>query len=109
MKDFIVDAEGPEGLSCVFEDDGETGYLYLYNPGKREVVRHLHIYDRSPKIEVAPDDVRVVWSTDHQKCGVIIWGKIRGIIDVSSGREGRVWMESRDTPGIGDADWLNGF
>jgi len=38
-----------------------------------------------------------------------IWGKMRGIIDLASGGEGRVWMENRDTPGIGDQKWLAGF
>jgi len=29
---FIVEAEGPNGIFGVFEDDGETGYLYIYEP-----------------------------------------------------------------------------
>jgi hypothetical protein len=50
-----------------------------------------------------------MWATGETKCGVAIWGKMRGIIGLSNGGEGRVWMESRDTPGIGDQKWLEGF
>lgn len=106
---FIVHAVGPEEQTAVFEDEGETGYLYLYSSREQAVVRYLHIYDRSNKLPVSRDDVQVAWSQDGAKCGVLIWGKMRGIIDVASDREGRVWLESRDTPGIGDREWLEGF
>lgn len=106
---FIVYAIGLEAHAAVFEDDGETGYLYLYSPKEQTVVRYLHIYDRSKELAVCREDVHVNWSKDGTKCGVAIWSKMRGIIDVASDREGRVWLESRDTPGIGDTQWLKGF
>ncbi len=106
---FVVEQPGPSGIFGVFEDDGETGYLYLYEPDGREVFRHLHIYDRTADVQVAESDVSVIWSEDHTKVGVIIWGKMRGIIDLSKPREGRVWLENRTTPGIGDESWLEGF
>lgn len=93
----------------MFEDDGETGYLYLYEPGGREVFQHVHIYDRNPSLAVKEQDVRVVWSEDLSKVGVRISGKMRGIINLATGQEGRVWLEDRNTPGIGDAVWLRGF
>jgi hypothetical protein len=106
---FVVYAIGPEEQAAVFEDEGETGYLYLYSLREQTVVRYLHIYDRSKKLAVVREDVQVVWSEDGTKIGVVIWGKMRGIIDVASDREGRVWLEDRDTPGIGDTEWLKGF
>jgi hypothetical protein len=106
---FILYAKGKDNKFAVFEDDGTTGYLYLYHPVQHRVIRHLHLYDRSSSVEVYPEDVRVLWSSDMCKCGVVIWNKIRGIIDLSQEREGRVWLENRNTPGIGDRDWLNGF
>lgn len=109
MEDFIVDDLRPDGLAGVFEDDGETGYLYIYQPTTGEILRYLHLYDRSEDLNVKPDDVRVLWSIDFSKCGVIIWGKMRGIIDVKHEREGRVWLENRNTPGISDREWLHGF
>jgi hypothetical protein len=105
---FIKEAEGPMGVFCVFEDDGETGYLYIYKPNGG-IVRHLHVYDRSILLPIGEQDVRVEWSVDLTKCGVFIWDKMRGIIYLASEREGRVWLENRDTPGIGDLEWLKGF
>ncbi len=106
---FIVYTSGPNKTFAVFEDYAETGYLYVYSAAEEAVLRFLHVYDRSPKVDVTPEDVRVAWAAARTKCGVAIWGKMRGIIDLVSGGEGRVWMESRDTPGIGDQKWLSGF
>ena len=70
MRDFILDKVGPSGLACVFEDDGETGYLYLYDPNGRGVLEDLQIYNRAGELKVNEKDVQVVWSTDGSKCGV---------------------------------------
>ena len=104
-----MEAEGPPRLIGVFEDDGETGYLYLYEPGGREVFRHVHVYDRTSDLPIKPTDISISWSDDLTKCGVMIWDKMRAIIDLPSGREGRVWLENRETPGIDDGEWLRGF
>ena len=109
QTNFILYASSPNKTFAVFEDDGKSGYLYLYSTAEQTVLRFLHIYDRSAKLDVASDDVQVMWAAGETKCGVAIWGKMRGIIDLASGAEGRVWMESRDTPGIGDTKWLEGF
>jgi len=106
---FTVYEKGQGNSFGIFEDDGETGYLYIYEPSNGKILQHLHLYDRSPYIDVSPQDVHVTWSSDHTKCGVIIWDQMRGIIDVKAGREGRVWIESRQTPGIGEQSWLAGF
>ncbi len=106
---FIRDAKGPEFWFAVFEDDGTTGYLYLYTSRENRVLRHLHIYDRSRELSVSREDVEVLWSETYDKCGVTIWGKMRGIIDVTKEKEGRVWLQNRETPGICDEDWLSGF
>jgi hypothetical protein len=109
---FVHYKKGPDSLFAVFEDDNATGYLYLYDLYDSQagsVARHLHLYDRSPKLTVASRDVEVVWSEDGAKCGAIIWDKLRGIIDRAKDRPGRVWMESKDSPGINDQEWLTGF
>lgn len=108
-SEFVKEASGPDGLYGVFEDDGETGYLYLYEPGGREVFRHLHIYDRVPNLTVREQDVCVIWSEDLTKVGVLIWKKMRGIINLATDQEGRIWLENRDTPGIDDSKWMGGF
>lgn len=106
---FIRYAGGSNNTFAVFEDDGDSGYLYIYSSAEQTVLRFLHVYDRSQRLEVTPGDVEVVRATGRTKCGVAIWGEMRGIIDLAGGVEGRVWMESRDTPGVGDQKWLEGF
>jgi hypothetical protein len=109
MGEFIVEQAGPSGLFCVFEDDGETGYLYLYQPDDRGVIKHLQIYDSSKRLMVDERDVEVIWSADGKKCGVVIWDGIRGIIDLDRNKEGRAKLESRETPPITDPEWLKGL
>jgi hypothetical protein len=108
-RKFIRETAGPSGLVGVFEDDGETGYLYIYEPAEGVVLRHLRIYNRSLAVDVQEGDVEVEWSADLTKCGVRIWNKLRGIIDIARGLEGRVLVENRQTPGISDEQWLSGF
>ena len=109
MSDFILDKVGPSGLACVFEDDGETGYLYLYDPNGRGVLEDLQIYNRAGELKVNEKDVQVVWSTDGSKCGVRIWNGMRGIIHIRRKEKGRAKLESRDSPPITDPEWLAGF
>jgi hypothetical protein len=103
---FILYSTGPDDLFAVFEDDGKTGYLYLYNSAEKKPLEHLLIYDA---VKVVPQDIWVGWSENGAKCGVAIWNKMRGIIDRIKKQEGRVKLESRNTPGIDDEEWLNGF
>ncbi len=104
---FIVFDKTPSGIFAVLEDDGETGYLYVYTG--QTILRNLHVYNRSKGVDVSRTDVRTLWSENGTKCGVMIWGKMRGIVDLKKELPGRVWLESYDTPGIDDKEWLRGF
>jgi hypothetical protein len=106
---LIVALDSHRERAAVFEDEGETGYLYVYSVGAATVQRHVHVYDRSDALQIVRNSVDVLWSTDESKCGVRIWGQMRGIIDLRTRREGRAWLENRDTPGINEAEWLRGF
>jgi hypothetical protein len=107
---FLVAALDSNGKrAAVFEDEGETGYLYVYSIGAAAVQTHVHVYDRSDALQIAKDSVDVLWSTDESKCAVRIWRQLRGIIDLRMRKEGRAWLENRDTPGISDTEWLRGF
>lgn len=107
---FLVAALDSRGQrAAVFEDEGETGYLYVYSVGAAAVQAHVHVYDRSDALQIAKGSVDVLWSTDESKCAVRIWGQVRGIIDLRMRKEGRAWLENRDTPGISDTEWLRGF
>lgn len=106
---FVLYEKRPDELFAVFEDDGASGYLYLYDARQQQIVEHVHNYDRSEKLSVREQDVEIAWSQDGLKCGVLIWNKMRGIIDRQKPLPGRVWMEDQDSPGIADNDWLRGF
>ena len=107
---FIVSALDSHGeRAAVFEDEGETGYLYLYSVGAAAVQTHVHIYDLNNTLQITKENVDVLWSTDESKCAARIWGQLRGIIDLRLRREGRAWLENRETPGISDTEWLRGF
>src|SRR5262249_50750240 len=84
-------------------------YLYIYEPDGRGIITHLHVYDRTDKLNIEENDVEIVWSLDGNRCGVVIWGGMRGIIDMSKNKEWRIWLEDRNTPAISDPEWLRGF
>ena len=109
VRVFVADTEGPGDYACFFEDDGETGYLYLSDRKLNKVVRHLQIYTDAEAINPEEQDISVVWSSDGKKCGVIIFNGMRGIIDVEKGIEGRSKMTDRSSPPIQNRDWLSGF
>jgi hypothetical protein len=109
MTAFIVDEPGPKNLFGVFEDDGETGYLYIYDEDGKGILKHLRIYGTAEKLSIQEPDVQVIWSTDGSKCGVVIWGGIRGIIDTARSQELRSDFEDRNSPPISDPQWLEGF
>lgn len=107
---FLVAAVDTGGTrAAVFEDDGDTGYLYLYSIPTAAVQNHVHVYDRSKSLQVEKESVHVLWSINESKCAVRIWGQLRGIIDLHAKKEGRAWLDSRDAPGITDKEWLRGF
>lgn len=83
--------------------------MYLYEPEGAGVINHLQIYDSSAQLGVKPDDVRVVWSSDGKKCGVVIWNGLRGIIDLARNEERRVKLVSRQSLPITDPEWVKGF
>jgi hypothetical protein len=109
VRVFVGDAEGPEDHVGFFEDDGETGYLYVSDRRTNKIIRHLEIYDNAKNLDITEEDVTVVWSSDGRKCGVIIWGGMRGVIDLAKNREGRAKLQDRRTPPISDPEWLRGF
>jgi hypothetical protein len=113
---FIVDEMGPSGVFGVFEDDGETGWLYLYEParagneGDADAILHArHVYNRSETCAPAEGDVAVLWTDDLTRCGVVVWAKMRAIIDVDSRRDHAAALKDRKSQGIVDAEWLRGF
>ena len=106
---FVADTYGLDDFVAVFEECANKGTLYLSDLREDRIIRHLHIYDNGGALNVCEEDVQVVWSIDLTKCAVIIWGRMRGVMDINNNQEERVKVESRDTPGIRDPEWLKGF
>ena len=72
------------------------------------VVPILRIYC-GEALEIEESDVDVLWSMDLGKCGVVVLGQMRAIIDLAGKRQCRAGMTTRDSPGIRDKEWLSGF
>jgi len=104
--EFIVGKIGPRGLIAVFEQDDATGFLYLTEENYK-VREALHVFNRS-KLSVKEDDVRVVWNKSGDRCGVMIGGKLRAVIEVNGDRY-RPVMESLCSKPITEREWLTGF
>src|SRR3954465_1943502 len=74
------------GVSCghyraAFEQDDATGYFYLH--GQEGVLYHLHIYNRTSEFTVRKTDVELIWSDTGDRCGVVILGRLRGVIGLN--------------------------
>ena len=106
---IVINEEEPEGYAGVFEDDGITGYLYVHDTNKGKIIKHLQIYNEAETLALKKEEIGVIWSEDWTKCGVVIFGGIRGIIDLKNNFEARVFMTDRNTPPVGDEEWLTGF
>lgn len=89
---FIVDSLSPDGKwLCVFEDDGETGYLYfcpMNTAGDMAgIADALWIYNQiSPSIYEC-EKVHIIWSEDSLKAILIVDGEGWGMFDLSNRRK----------------------
>lgn len=109
MNEFVVERGNNEGLFCFFEDEGETGYFYLYEPNGDGIIDHLHIYSYPLDFKITKKDVEVVWSKDNTKCGVKLWGKFFGIFDLASNQKISISVKDKETPPITNPVLLVGF
>jgi len=98
MSNFTIETYNKlKTLVAIFEDDGETGYLYLYDPNAPEsekIRASLHVYNSA---NIQENNVKVMWSNDEMKVGVSIEGKIWGIFDLRTGAKYRRRSKSDDT------------
>jgi hypothetical protein len=92
VESFVINALSPDGKwLCVFEDDGETGYLYfcpMSTTGEMlGIADALWIYNQiSPSIYEC-EKVHIIWSQDSTKSAFIVDGECWGMIDLSSKRK----------------------
>lgn len=104
--EFMIVEEGPPPYSAFFEQDDETGYLYITDG--QNVLCDLHIFNRRDGINLHEGDVRVVWNDVGKRCGLIVAGKLRGVLGIN-GDCYRPPMHSLESEGVLKAEWLAGF
>ncbi len=76
-------------FSAVFEDDGETGYVYACDRaargGEGEILDACHLYSvRSITDREIPSEVEVVWTTDGLRAALLLNGYPHAIIDFAA-------------------------
>ncbi len=110
-KTFILESlNSSESLAGVFEDDGSTGYLYLYDlnaPEGEKIKDALQLY-LLEEAQVAENDIKLMWSKDESKIGISIEGKIWGVFDLKSGKKYHHKFMRGVEPGI-PSEVLNDF
>jgi hypothetical protein len=105
MNDEFLVGWNFNGYRAFFEQDDATAYLYLADEEK--ILFHLHIYNRSPEFRVREEDVAVQWNHSGQRCGVVIFGKLRGVIGINGDMCRPSYVMRGE--GITDLDWREGF
>ncbi len=88
---FVAECQGPAGLFGVFEDDGETGYLYLYHPDDG-ILEHHWVYNRRSDKSATEENTKVSWQADSKSFVVTINNIPRGAIHLI-GLEGNTTTE----------------
>jgi hypothetical protein len=86
---FVDCTSSENNYAVVFEDDRDTGYFYAVEmepgTGKQNILDALHIYN----IEEVPEEqragkIRIFWSTDWQRCALIINDYCHAIFDFAN-------------------------
>ncbi len=91
-ESFLIGEFSPDGKWCVvFEDNGETGYMYIHtvneNGEQGEIFDHLWIYNRIMPPIRACKEVYILWNDDSTKAGLIVDQECWGIFDLKSKRK----------------------
>src|ERR1051326_4312493 len=74
-KEFFAQ-DSPSGrFGAVFEDNGETGYFYAWEFGRKpnEIVDAVQIYNVANVTDAhRPSELEIIWSSDGSKCVLLI-------------------------------------
>jgi len=117
---FIVEEEGSNGLVGTFEDDGETGTLYLCDPRASEheqgILGWVPVHVRSNEFQPIENEAWVGCSADFAKVASLVHGNgrlaiddFRAVIEVASKSSKNSLMTNRDSIRLKDSAWLAGF
>ena len=75
--------------SCVFEDDGTTGYFYALDESvKKDQIRDaVHIYNVVNVVDVSkPSRIEIAWSNSERACALLVNGFVHAIFDFEEQR-----------------------
>ena len=113
QKSFIIQSYSPDDKwIVVFEDNGETGYIYFCSSKENgeldKIVDNLWIYNQiNPPIEKCKK-VFIIWSDDSNRAGLIIDGECWGILDLTSKRKLNAPRDKNMIVSIDMEVWNNG-
>ena len=67
------------GFGVVFEDDGETGYVYATNDKADKIFDALHLYNsKNPNKPSSGDKFFIIWNPKMEKAGYSIITSFKG-------------------------------
>jgi len=110
-NEMVLSDESPTSpCGVTFEDDGETGYFYALDLGRRsgdnQIVDALHLYDANQVVDRdRPSMVSILWSSDGMKSCLLINRYPHAVFDFS-GRRGYSRNNYPITPSPEDTSWL---
>lgn len=114
QESFVIDSSSPNNKwITVFEDNGETGYMYLCSSNENgefdKIVDHLWIYNQiNPPIKECRKAF-IIWSDDSSRTGLIIDGECWGIFDLFSKRKLNAPRDKNAIVSIERRVWDNGI
>ena len=79
----------PSPFQVVFEDDGETAYLYVLDHRRgpeQPIVDALHIFNAADERDGDPMDLQIVWTADGQAAALLLDGVAVAMADFAAPR-----------------------
>jgi hypothetical protein len=86
---IIVEGHAPtRELSCVFEDDGSTGYFYAVDDSAgRPIQDAVQIYKVDDVVDAEEfSQIEIAWSSSERACALLINGFVHAVFDFSARR-----------------------
>ena len=82
---FVLQVDAPSReVTVVFEDDGDTGYLYALAPlasGELELLDALHIYNAEADLRGSDIRLELTWSDDSKLAGLCLNASLWALLD----------------------------
>ena len=99
---FVLQLDAPSrDFSVVFEDDGDTGYVYALAPlasGELELLDALHVYNAEEDLRGKDIRVELAWSAHSARAGLRVNASLWALFDFT---EQCGWSRSNFPPPAG--------